>query len=58
MKTILSSFLLILAANLFAEGYKVGDQATDFKLKNVDGKTVSLVRFSKCQRIYCGVYLQ
>ncbi len=42
MKTILSSFLLILAANLFAEGYKVGDQAADFKLKNVDGKTVSL----------------
>jgi peroxiredoxin len=45
MKTILSSFLLILAANLFAEGYKVGDQATDFKLKNVDGKTISLADF-------------
>jgi peroxiredoxin len=45
MKTILSSFLLILAANLFAEGYKVGDQAADFKLKNVDGKTVSLSDF-------------
>ena len=45
MKTILSSFLLILAANLFAEGYKVGDHATDFKLKNVDGKTVSLSDF-------------
>jgi peroxiredoxin len=45
MKTILSSLLLILAANLFAEGYKVGDQAADFKLKNVDGKTVSLADF-------------
>ena len=45
MKTILSSFLLILAANLFAEGYKVGDHAADFKLKNVDGKTVSLSDF-------------
>lgn len=45
MKTILSSFLLIMAANLFAEGYKVGDHATDFKLKNVDGKTVSLSDF-------------
>lgn len=41
----MSSFLLILAANLFAEGYKVGDHATDFKLKNVDGKTVSLSDF-------------
>jgi peroxiredoxin len=45
MKTILSSFLLIMAANLFAEGYKIGDHATDFKLKNVDGKTVSLSDF-------------
>jgi peroxiredoxin len=45
MKTILSSFLMILAANLFAEGYKVGDHAADFKLKNVDGKTVSLSDF-------------
>jgi peroxiredoxin len=45
MKTILSTFLVILAANLFAEGYKVGDHATDFKLKNVDGKTVSLADF-------------
>ena len=49
MKTILSSFLMILAANLFAEGYKVGDHATDFKLKNVDGKTVSLADFPKAK---------
>jgi hypothetical protein len=34
MKTILSSFLLILAANLFAEGYKVGDQAADLVYKS------------------------
>lgn len=26
----------------FAQGYKVGDEATDFKLKNIDGKMVSL----------------
>jgi peroxiredoxin len=34
----LSSFVLRPAA----EGYKVGDKAADFKLKNVDGKLVSL----------------
>lgn len=27
---------------LFAEGYKVGDKASDFKLENIDGKYVSL----------------
>ncbi|HRW76030.1 MAG TPA: redoxin domain-containing protein, partial [Saprospiraceae bacterium] len=26
-------------------GYKIGDQATDFKLKNVDGKLVSLADY-------------
>jgi len=46
MKTIISSFLLVLAVNLHAgEGYKVGDQAADFKLKNVDGKYVSFVDY-------------
>ena len=35
---LLSSFI----AQPAAEGYQVGDKATDFKLKNVDGKTVSL----------------
>lgn len=28
-----------------AKGYEVGDEATDFKLKNIDGKTVSLNDF-------------
>lgn len=28
--------------SVFAQGYKVGDEATDFKLKNIDGKMVSL----------------
>ena len=44
------SFLTLLAALVVAsftvapptEGYKVGDTAADFKLKNVDGKKVSL----------------
>jgi peroxiredoxin len=35
---LLSSFI----ARPTADGYKVGDKATDFKLKNIDGKTVSL----------------
>lgn len=30
------------AFNGFNDGYDIGDYATDFKLKNIDGKTVSL----------------
>lgn len=49
MKTIkhMSAILVLLVLSAFAPvkdtgGYKVGDIATDFKLKNVDGKMVSL----------------
>lgn len=37
-------FLLLTSASFtaFPEGYQVGDQINDFKLKNVDGKTVSM----------------
>ncbi|GAA4041930.1 hypothetical protein GCM10022409_29930 [Hymenobacter glaciei] len=35
---LLSSFVL----RPLADGYKVGDKATDFKLKNIDGKMMSL----------------
>ena len=46
MKAIISSILFLLAIHVFAgEGYKVGDQAADFKLKNVDGKYVSLADY-------------
>lgn len=31
--------------NLAAKGYEVGDEAADFKLKNIDGKMVSLSDF-------------
>lgn len=42
-KMIVSFFVLTLAiATTLAAGYKVGDKATDFKLKNIDGKYVSL----------------
>ncbi|WP_426059095.1 thioredoxin family protein [Hymenobacter sp. B1770] len=38
-------FALLLSSFMFrplAEGYRVGDKAADFKLKNIDGKMVSL----------------
>jgi peroxiredoxin len=38
--SILFSFLAI--AFVFGQGYKIGDKATDFKLKNIDGKFVSM----------------
>jgi len=50
MKTIASTILILLAANLLAgEGYKVGDKAADFKLKNTDGKIVSLADYSNAK---------
>lgn len=33
---------MLAITHLFSQGYKVGDVASDFKLKNVDGKQVSL----------------
>ncbi len=46
MKTLL---LLLVSISLYiplpAQGYKVGDVATDFRLKNVDNKMVSLADF-------------
>lgn len=47
---IISVFVIVLIVSAFSintktsvsEGYKVGDIATDFKLKNIDGKMVSL----------------
>jgi len=50
MKKMITLLLIAgMAATAFkpaAEGYKVGDTATDFKLKNVDGKTVSLASYT------------
>lgn len=44
---LLLAFMAITAlfSGLYAQGYKVGDVATDFKLKNIDGKMVSLADF-------------
>ncbi len=38
----LAVFVCAVAFNISAQGYKTGDVAADFKLKNVDGKMVSL----------------
>ncbi|MFT3738895.1 MAG: thioredoxin family protein [Breznakibacter sp.] len=42
-RTVLFAMALLMASGMaFAQGYKVGDKAIDFNLKNVDGKMVSL----------------
>jgi peroxiredoxin len=51
MKRLLLLFgisLLTLSAT-FSQGYQVGDKASDFKLKNVDGKYVSLKDYPKAK---------
>lgn len=52
MKTLLA-FLMLTATSFTTKtantGYKVGDTAVDFKLKNVDGKTVSLANYSSAK---------
>ena len=47
MKRIISLFLISLIAVMvaYSAGYNVGDKATDFKLKNVDQKLVSLSNY-------------
>lgn len=49
MKSILMMLVsvVMLTASLVKNGYEVGDKATDFKLKNVDGKMVSLADFKE-----------
>ncbi len=52
MKTILVVALFCVASVLSAaDGYKVGDVAQDFRLKNVDGKMVSLANYSDAQGV-------
>lgn len=51
MKNILIAFLFITASalSLSAQGYKVGDNATDFKLRNIDNKFVSMADFPQAK---------
>ncbi len=46
---LLIAFVFAAVAGVSAQGYKVGDIATDFKLKNVDNKMVSLADFPKAK---------
>ncbi|MEA4935705.1 MAG: thioredoxin family protein [Paludibacter sp.] len=39
--------VFVVSQSLFAKGYRVGDKAEDFKLRNVDGKIVSLSDFKE-----------
>src|ERR1041384_991915 len=41
--------VVMLAFSPAKNGYEVGDTATDFKLKNVDGKMVSLADYSSAK---------
>ncbi|MBE0663618.1 MAG: thioredoxin family protein [Bacteroidales bacterium] len=47
MKTLLMTLFIFVAtfSLAHAQGYNVGDNATDFKLKNVDGKYVSMADY-------------
>jgi peroxiredoxin len=51
MKKYLFTLLFALLGTLFsqAQGYKPGDKATDFKLKNIDGRYVSLADFKEAK---------
>ncbi|SMO68530.1 thioredoxin family protein [Solitalea koreensis] len=49
-RTILMLMLCFATTMAFAQsGYKVGDNATDFKLKNVNGKTVSMADYESAK---------
>ena len=43
--------LLFFAGAEIEEGYKVGDKARDFTLKNVDGKSVSMADFKNAKGV-------
>src|ERR1700760_4284005 len=42
---IIASLMMLFAFKPEGTGYKAGDKATDFKLKNIDGKMVSLADY-------------
>lgn len=46
---IVSIFLNFFLVTSFAQGYQVGSAASDFKLKNIDGKMVSLSDFKEAK---------
>jgi len=56
MKTTILSFIIAITAfsftaTKFESGYKVGDRVEDFKLKNIDGKMVSMADYKDAKGI-------
>lgn len=54
MKNLFAAFIAVLFVStgfkpIETPGYVVGDKATDFKLKNIDGKFVSLANYKKAK---------
>jgi len=52
MKKLIAVLYVMFLLSFYAEaqtGYRVGDQATDFKLKNIDGKAVSLSDYKEAK---------
>lgn len=50
-KTLMIVFLITLAyVGSYAQGYQIGDQVEDFKLKNVNGQQVSLFEFEQATK--------
>lgn len=49
MKTLVTLMLTMMFGMSIAGGYQIGDKATDFKLKNIDGKMVSLADYSNAK---------
>lgn len=46
---LISGISLFVMSLAFSQGYSVGDKASDFKLKNIDGKFVSLSNYAKAK---------
>ncbi len=51
MLSLFSMALLLISAKPDVTGYKVGDKVKDFKLKNVDGKMVSLADYKDAKGV-------
>jgi peroxiredoxin len=51
MKTLIFSILLFAGLSVFSQGYEIGDEATDFSLKNVDGTMVSLADYTDAKGV-------
>src|SRR5580704_16479265 len=46
---VMASLVMLFAFKPTGEGYKAGDKAVDFKLKNIDGKMVSLADYKSAK---------